>query len=45
MEARRGRLERQMKNKTASSRNKIHEENCWSHTLGPQKIIKKFLKI
>jgi hypothetical protein len=23
--------------KTASSRDEIHEENCWSYTLGPQK--------
>jgi hypothetical protein len=37
MEARPGRLERQMKKKTASSRDEIHEENCWSYTLGPQK--------
>jgi hypothetical protein len=42
MEARRGRLERQMKNKTASSRNKIHEENYWCYTLEPQKGMKKF---
>jgi hypothetical protein len=34
-----------MKKKTASSRDEIHEENCWSYTLGPQKKwrdIKKF---
>jgi hypothetical protein len=36
MEVRPEQLERQMKN-TASSRDKIHEENCWSYTLGPQK--------
>jgi hypothetical protein len=42
MEVRPGQLERQMKNKTASSRDKIHEENCWSYTLEPQKGMKRF---
>jgi hypothetical protein len=36
MEVKPGELGRQMK-KAASSRNEIHEENCWVYTSGPQK--------
>jgi hypothetical protein len=38
----------QIKKKTASSRDEIHEENCWFYTLGPQKErrnLKKNLKL
>jgi hypothetical protein len=45
MEVRPGQLERQMKNKTASSKDKMNEENFWSYTLRPQKEFKKFKKL
>jgi hypothetical protein len=43
MEVRLGQLERQMK-KTASNRDEIHEENCWSYTMGPQREWRNFKK-
>jgi hypothetical protein len=30
--------------KNVSSRDEIHEENCWFHTLGPQKKLGNFKK-
>jgi hypothetical protein len=38
-----GQLEGRFK-KTASSRDEIHEENCWPYTLGPQKKLRNFKK-